>query len=289
MNDRESTKNILGAHFSIARGLHDAVYKAKSYACDALQMFTKNATSWRERDITEKERQQFENVKQETGIHRIASHASYLINLASPEGKKHAMSVRSLRQEIIRSAKLNIPYVILHPGAHMDSGVDTGIRKIADSINRIFADTETTSTRLLLETTAGQGSSIGHTFEQLAQIVELINDRHRIGICLDTCHIFAGGYDIRSEDTYNQTMDSFDRILGLVQLYIIHFNDSKKDLGSRVDRHAHIGQGFIGVSAFQYFLKDERLLHIPKLLETPKGDDDEDWDRRNLEILRTLI
>lgn len=289
MNDHKPTKNILGAHFSIAKGLHDAVYKAKTYACDALQMFTKNATSWRERDVTEDECRQFEDAKQETGIHSIASHTSYLINLASPEGKKHAMSAGSLKQEIIRSSKLNIPYVILHPGAHMDSGMDTGIRKIAESINNIFADTDTSDTQLLLETTAGQGSSIGHTFEQLAQIIELIKDRHRIGICLDTCHIFVGGYDIRTEDAYNQTMNTFERILGLDQLFVIHFNDSKKDFGSRVDRHAHIGQGFIGLAAFQFFLKDERLLHIPKLLETPKGDEEEDWDRRNLDLLRSLI
>lgn len=279
---------IVGAHFSIAKGLHKALYTAKSYGCNALQLFTKNATAWKERIVTEKEIALFEQARRGTGIDTIAAHTSYLINIASPDPKKHAMSVRALTQELLRSSALKIPYCILHPGAHMNDSMDAGVRKIADSINDIFEQTSGDSTRLLLETTAGQGSSIGHTFEQLASIIEKIKRQDRIGVCLDTCHIFAAGYDIRNEAAYHQTIDTFASVLGLDTLYAIHFNDSKKDLNSHVDRHEHIGQGFIGLPAFEYFLNDSRFFHIPKILETPKGDDKEDWDQHNLKVIRKL-
>jgi len=280
---------IIGAHFSIAKGLHKALYTAKSYGCNTLQMFTKNATAWKERTVTEKEIALFEQARRETGIDTIAAHTSYLINIASPNPKKHAMSARALKQELLRSSALKIPYCVLHPGAHMDDSMDAGIQKIADSLNDIFEQIPGDSTRLLLETTAGQGSSIGHTFEQLASIIEKIKCQDRIGVCLDTCHIFAAGYDIRNEAAYHQTIDAFASVLGLDTLYAIHFNDSKKELNSHVDRHEHIGQGFIGLPAFEYFLNDSRLFHIPKILETPKGDGLKDWDKRNLEVIRGLV
>jgi deoxyribonuclease IV len=285
----ESVQRIIGAHFSIAKGLHEALFTAKSYGCNAMQMFTKNATTWKERVVTEKEIELFEQAKRETGIDAIAAHSSYLINIASPDEKKHEMSVHALKQELIRSSALRIPYCILHPGAHMDDGMDAGIQKIADSINDIFEQITGDNTRLLLETTAGMGSSIGHTFEQLARIIEKIKRRNRIGVCLDTCHIFAAGYDIRTEAAYHQTIDTFASVLGLDALYAIHFNDSKKDINSRVDRHEHLGKGFIGLPAFEFFLNDSRFFHIPKILETPKGNEKEDWDERNLEVIRNLV
>ena len=279
---------LLGAHFSIAKGLHDAVYQAKAYGCNALQMFTKNATVWRERTVTQAEQERFEQAKTETGIHSIAAHTSYLINLASPDPKKHAMSHSALKQELIRSSALRIPYCVLHPGAHMGSGIDAGLLKISESLNRIFSETADTTSRLLLETTAGQGSGLGHTFEQLAEIIDRIEQKDRMGVCLDTCHIFAAGYDLRTPETYQQTMNHFDAVLGLDQLFAIHVNDSKKDLGSRVDRHTHIGKGALGENAFKHLLNDERLLHVPKLLETAKTEDGIDWDQRNLDLLRSL-
>ncbi len=288
INSINATNLILGAHFSIAKGFHDAVYQAKSYGCNALQMFTKNATTWKERTVTQAEQERFEQAKTDTGIQSIATHTSYLINLASPDPKKHAMSYGALKQEIIRSSALKIPFCVLHPGAHMDSGIDAGLLKISETINRLFSETEEATSRLLLETTAGQGSGLGHTFEQLAEIINRIERKERIGICLDTCHIFAAGYDIRTQETYQQTMNHFDATLGLNLLFVIHINDSKKDLGSRVDRHTHIGKGALGVDAFKHILNDEKLFHVPKLLETAKKEGDIDWDQRNFDLLRSI-
>lgn len=282
------TSCLLGAHFSISKGLHEAVYTAKSYNCNALQLFTKNASTWKERDLTRKEIDLFEKAKDETGINLIASHTSYLINLASPETKKHTMSCKALKKELVRSSRLGIPYIVLHPGSHMGSGEKEGISRITDSINEIFMETGSVNTRLLLETTAGQGSSLGHTFEQLSFILGGVKNKDRIGICLDTCHIFAAGYDIRTKNSYNQTFDTFHSIIGLKNLYLIHFNDSKKSLGSRVDRHEHIGEGLIGIKAFEYFMKDERLSHIVKIIETPKEKEGKVWDKVNLKLLRGL-
>ncbi|MBT8351823.1 MAG: deoxyribonuclease IV [Deltaproteobacteria bacterium] len=284
----KNIKPIIGAHFSIAKGFHEAVYQANAYGCNTMQMFTKNATTWKERMVVPLEQDLFERAKTETGIHSIFSHTSYLINLASPDPKKHAMSYSALKQELIRSSALKIPYCILHPGAHMGSGIDAGLLKISESLNRIFSETADTTSRLLLETTAGQGSGLGHKFEQLAEIVARIELKERVGICLDTCHIFAAGYDLRTPETYQQSMNHFDAVLGLDQLFAIHLNDSKKDLGSRVDRHTHIGKGALGVSAFKQLMNDERLLHIPKLLETAKIKDGIDWDQRNLNLLRSM-
>jgi deoxyribonuclease-4 len=282
------TSCLLGAHFSISKGLHEAVYTAKSYNCNALQLFTKNASTWKERDLSRKEIDLFEKAKDETGINLIASHTSYLINLASPETKKHTMSCKALKKELVRSSRLGIPYIVLHPGSHMGSGEKEGISRITDSINEIFMETGGVNTRLLLETTAGQGSSLGHTFEQLSFILGGVKNKDRIGVCLDTCHIFAAGYDIRTKNSYNQTFDTFHSIIGLKNLYLIHFNDSKKSLGSRVDRHEHIGEGLIGIKSFEYFMKDERLSHIAKIIETPKEKEGKVWDKVNLKLLRGL-
>ena len=284
-----ASQPLVGAHFSISGGLHEAVHAAAAYGCSALQMFTKNAMTWKERTVSEKEIEAFEIAKRETGITCIAAHAAYLINIASPDRKKRAMSTGALKQELIRAGMLNIPYCIFHPGAHMDEGVNAGILRIADTINLIFDQIPGNRSRLLLETTSGQGSSIGHTFEQLARIIDKVILQDRIGVCLDTCHIFAAGYDIRTEAAYHQTIDKFASVLGLNMLHVIHFNDAKRDLDSRVDRHEHIGNGFIGLPAFGYFINDPRFYHIPKILETPKGEGKEDWDQRNLDTLRHLF
>jgi deoxyribonuclease-4 len=280
---------LLGAHFSIARGLEQAIYAAGKHECTTLQIFTKNASAWKERILQPEEIDQFAAARTQIGIIAIASHTSYLINIASPEKKKCAMSRAALKQELIRSASLAIDYVVLHPGAHMGSGASSGIHQFADSINRVFSEAPQAQTRLLLETTAGQGSSLGHRFEQLAEIMERIEDRDRIGICLDTSHIFAAGYDIRGRQAFQNTFSTFDDIIGLKQLYLLHLNDSKKALGTRVDRHEHIGLGFIGLDAFKWIMNDDRLLKIPKIIETPKKKSGEDWDKHNLDRLRSLI
>jgi deoxyribonuclease-4 len=280
---------LLGAHFSIAKGLHGALHEAKSYECNVLQIFTKNASTWRERTLTGDEIEFFRNTRLETKMNCIASHTSYLINLAAPDKKKHVMSCHALTQELIRSSFLDIPYVVLHPGSHMGKGEQAGIDLIAESVNAIFDKHPDISTRLLFETTAGQGSSIGYTFEQLAAISALVSRRDKIGFCLDSCHIFAAGYDIRTDKAYQKTIDTFDATVGLKHLYAIHLNDSKKGLGSRVDRHEHIGEGSIGIKAFEFFMKDERFSKIPKIIETPKQKDGKDADRINLNRLRLLV
>ena len=280
---------LLGAHFSMAKGFHNALYKASNYGCTALQIFTKNANSWKERSLSKEEIDSFNQARDETGITAIASHTSYLINLASYDSRKHFMSCNALAHELIRSSMLNIPFVVLHPGAHMGKGEDKGISRIASSLNEIFEKNQGPGTRLLLETTAGQGSGLGHAFEQLASIIGQVNDVDRLGICLDTSHIFAAGYDIRTPASYRQTIEIFDSVIGIENLYFIHLNDSKKELGSRDDRHEHIGEGYIGIDAFKWFMNDPRFRDIPKIIETPKHKGDQDYDRVNLDRLRALV
>ena len=284
---------LLGAHFSIAKGLDQALYDAQRYGCNALQIFTKNANTWKERVVTQREIDRFKHAKSETKISEVASHTSYLINLATPDKKKHKMSCNALTQELIRSSSLHIPYVVLHPGSHMGTGEKEGILRIAESINKLFGKLvekiPQINTRLLLETTAGQGSSVGHTFEQLASIISKVENKINPGICLDTCHIFTAGYDIRTMKHYRQTMADFNSIIGLDRLCLIHLNDSKKELGSRVDRHEQIGSGHIGLEAFKYIMSDDRFFHIPKIIETPKGSTYKDWDEINLKRLRQMV
>jgi len=283
---------LIGAHFSISGGLHKALYEADSLDCNALQIFTKNAAIWKERILTQKDIHQFLKAKKETGISEIISHASYLINIAGPDPDKAAMSCNALKQEFHRCHQLEIPYIVLHPGSHMGKGESEGIQKIASNINLIFKLTKNNTVRLLLETTAGQGSSIGHKFEQLADIVELVHDKNRIGVCLDTCHIFAAGYDISTGKGYQDVMNKLDAIIGLDNLFAIHLNDSKKESSSRVDRHENIGKGFIGNDGFKYIINDHRLKHIPKIIETPKtgplANNKKGGDEFNLNLLRNF-
>ena len=280
---------LIGAHLSIAKGLHHALYKAKAYGCTVLQIFTKNANTWKERTLAQDEIDRFDQARKKTGIIEIASHASYLINLATFERKKHDMSCNALVNEMVRSSALGIPFVVLHPGAHMGKGEKQGIEKIADSINDIFEQTHGIKTRLLLETTAGQGSGIGYIFEQLAAIMKKIENKNRFGICLDTSHIFAAGYDIRTKESYLKTIKAFDMIIGIKNLFVIHLNDSKKALGSRVDRHEHIGEGYIGMNLFKLLMNDRRFRDVPKIIETPKLKGRRDADKMNLKRLRTMI
>jgi deoxyribonuclease-4 len=286
---RSKKKSLLGAHFSIAKGVHRSIAEAVSYGCNTLQMFTKNANTWKEREISEIEIERFQRAVEESGVTGIASHTSYLINLASPDPRKHEMSCEALKRELRRSASLSIPFVVMHPGAHMGIGEKEGIAKIAASINRIFSQTPDLNVRLLLETTAGMGSSIGHTFEQLAAILQGVEQGDRLGVCLDTCHVFAAGYDMRSRASYRKTIKQFDDVIGLERLYVIHLNDSKKGLGSQIDRHEHIGQGQIGMEGFRALMNDRRFFDIPKIIETQKDSSGIDWDRINLDTLRGLV
>jgi len=280
---------LLGAHFSIAGGLHKAIFTASAYGCNALQVFTKNAHTWQERTLNNQEIEHFNEARKRTGIQTICAHTSYLINLASPEKHQYDRSIKALRQELVRSSQVSIPYVIMHPGSHMGAGEETGLRRIAEGINTIFDRIPRSTCRLLLEPTAGQGSNLGYTFEQLAHVSELVEAKERIGFCFDTCHAFAAGYDLGTKEAYHETMRVFDRVIGLDRLCVVHLNDAKKGLGSKIDRHEHIGKGAIGIDAFRCIMNDPRLKTVPKVLETPKGRGPDDYDHMNLNLLRSLV
>ena len=279
----------MGAHLSIAGGLHKAVFNASEYGCSALQIFTKNANTWKERRLSDDDIEQFDAARKKTGIRWICSHAAYLINLASPDPGKFERSMEALENELVRSSQLNLPYVIMHPGSHMGAGEGTGLRRVSEGINRVFDRVPEATSQLLLETAAGQGSNVGHTFEQLAAISDKVEVKERIGFCLDTCHVFAAGYDLRTKTAYRETMQAFYRVIGLDRLRVIHLNDTKKGLGSRIDRHEHIGRGAIGINAFTFILNDPQLKGLPKIIETPKKEGPVDYDRINLNRLRSLI
>jgi deoxyribonuclease-4 len=261
----------LGAHMSIAGGVHLALERGLEIGCNSVQLFVKNNNQWKARRLTEEEITLFKEEKRAFRPDFILAHSSYLVNLASPDPKLLAKSRRSLLEEMKRSETLGIPYMVLHPGSHRGSGEERGIRTIADSLNLLLAQTHGFTLKILLETTAGQGNTIGHTFEQLAGIISQVEDDNRIGICFDTCHAFAAGYDLRSRGAYEKTFRSFKKILGLERLKAFHLNDSLKGLGSRIDRHTHIGRGKLGTAAFSLLVNDPRFEGLPMVLETPKA------------------
>ncbi|WP_373500547.1 deoxyribonuclease IV [Desulfococcus sp.] len=279
---------LLGAHFSIAGGLHNALYSAAEYGCGALQIFTRNSRTWKETPLIEAAVARFDQARRETGITEIAAHTSYLINIATPDEKNRTRSRDALAAELERCARLGIPYVVHHPGAHLGAGTGQGIATAAREIRGILEALPGTACRLLIETTAGQGTGIGRTFEEIALILAAVDAPERTGVCLDTCHIFAAGYDIRTREAYDRTLAHFERTIGLDSLFVLHLNDAKTDLGSRVDRHAHIGEGAIGLDAFGFFMQDPRLARCPKIIETPKMRGKTDMDRVNLDRLRGL-
>lgn len=286
---RQQQPLFLGAHLSIAGGLHHAPIKAREYECDVLQIFTKNATHWKERNVTDEEATTFSLEVAKSGVRSVSAHASYLINLASPEDAVYEQSISALQNEMRRSERLGIAYVIVHPGAHKGKGETWGLKRIAKGIERIFTEVPQTNCLLLLETTAGQGTNVGYRFEHLAAVRDLVGAADRIGFCLDTSHIFSAGYDIRTRKGYDHTMAAFEGAIGLSRLRVLHLNDSKKDCGSRVDRHEHIGRGKIGIEAFRFIMNDPRLREVPKIIETPKKEGGIDWDPKNLALLRSLV
>jgi deoxyribonuclease-4 len=285
---------LLGAHLSIAGGLAQALWRGKELGCDCIQLFTKNANQWRARSLTEEAIAAFALARAATGVNPVAAHDSYLINLASPDAVLFERSVEALIEERRRAALLGLPYLVIHPGSHRGSGEQEGLLRIARGINRVLSEQGAQSggeeVVILLETTAGQGAILGSRFEHLAAIIERITLSDAVGVCLDTCHSFAAGYDIRTAEGYEATLHEFERVIGLVRLKLIHVNDSQAPLGARRDRHTHIGQGHMGKTPFRLLLQDLRLAGIPLILETPKGKtpEGEDWDRVNLQTLREL-
>ena len=282
---------ILGAHMSIAGGLHKALLRGKSIGCKAIQIFTRNSNQWKTKKLSTNEVDLFYETREKTAVKPVAAHNSYLINLASPRSDVFEKSFDAILDELERAELLEIPYLVIHPGSHLGNGEGQGLRQIAETINRVHAKTTKYRVKILLETTAGQGSNLGYRFEQLAEILELTESRERLGICFDTCHAFAAGYDFRTSETYRQIIKEFDKIIGLDRLRLFHINDSKKGLGSKIDRHEHIGSGFIGLRAFSFILNDPKFADLPFLLETPKCKDENGVDRDtvNLNLLKNLI
>ena len=273
---------------SIEGGVENAPLRGKKAGCQVIQIFTKNNNRWNSRQLTDKDINNFKKNSSDTGVIPSASHTAYLINLASPNTEIYKKSLEAFYDEMERAERLGLPYLIFHPGAHHGSGENAGIKKIADSINILLERANNFKLILLLETTAGQGSHLGYKFEHLSEIIKIVDEKGKIGVCLDTCHIFAAGYDISNEYGYKKTFENFNKIIGIDRLKAFHINDSKKGLGSRIDRHEHIGKGRIGLTAFRLLLNDLRFNNIPMILETPKGKTARE-DKRNLSVLRGLI
>ncbi len=280
----------LGAHMSISGGISKAFMRGAKVGCDAMQIFCKNDRQWSAKPYSAVDIADFKAEQLRTGITPVIVHSSYLINLAAPGDEVWEKSIAACADELERCALLGVPYLVLHPGSHTGSGDEAGLQRVATALNRLFDANTGAGVMLLLETTAGQGTALGWRFEHLASLLELVTHPTRLGVCVDTCHILAAGYDIRSAEAFASTLAEFDHIIGLPHIKAFHLNDSQKDLGSRVDRHTHIGQGYVGFEAFRVLLNDARFRDIPMIIETPKGKDVNDMteDIRNLSVLRSL-
>ena len=279
---------LIGAHMSIAGGVNMAIGRARSIGCTAMQIFVKNNMQWLSRPLTRDEIRTFLEHQQRSELLSIFAHANYLINLAATNGQFHANSIRSLSEELVRADQLELPFLVLHPGAHLGAGEEAGLEKVVESIDCVFSGLPKIKTRIALETTAGQGSCLGNEFEHLAYIISRVCEPERLCVCLDTAHVFVSGYDIGTEASVRKTFREFGRVVGLDRLVGIHLNDSKTACGSRVDRHEHIGRGRIGLPAFRFIMGERRFRKIPKVLETPKGKDLRE-DVINLKTLRRLM
>jgi len=275
---------------SIAGGLYRAVDRAEQVDATALQIFVRNARQWGAKPLRAEDIEQFRSRLQESGLLRFTlAHAGYLINVASPDAALWKRSVADLKLELERCLQLGIPYLVFHPGSHVGSGEAAGLDKVVKAMDRLLpASAGNRSVTLLIETTAGQGTNLGHSFEQIAYILDRARGSESLGVCFDTCHVLAAGYEIRKAREYKQVFERFDRLIGIEKLKAFHLNDSKNPLNSRKDRHQHIGQGDVGLGAFKLLLNDSRFDDLPMVLETPKGEDLAE-DRQNLAILRGLI
>jgi deoxyribonuclease-4 len=274
---------LLGAHMSIAGGYHLAAEKGGALGCTTIQLFTKNERQWKAKPITDDDASLFKAAVAEHGIKVAFAHDTYLHNLASPNPELWRKSVDAFTEELGRCERLGLDYLVSHPGSPMTSGADAGIGRMREALGEILGRTKGFRSRILLETTAGQGATLGSRFDEMAKIVDGFD---AVGVCFDTCHVFAAGYDLRTKSGYESVMAEFDRHLGLDRLRAFHVNDSKKELGCRVDRHEHIGRGCIGRDAFRFLMNDPRFASVPKVLETPKEND---MDPVNLALLRGLV
>jgi deoxyribonuclease-4 len=281
---------LLGAHMSIAGGYYKAVDAAAKLEMDCVQLFTKNNNQWRAKPLTSDDIDAFRLALERTGVKSPVAHDSYLINLASPDDALWEKSLDAYTHELERAEALGLIGLVMHPGSFVTSTEAEGLGRIVEALNIAHDRTKTARVQTLLETTAGQGSALGHRFEHLAELLDRVEAKERMGVCVDTCHIFAAGYPLHAAEEYAATMDEFDRVIGTKWIRAFHLNDSKKPLGSRVDRHAHIGRGCLGLEPFRHLLNDPRFKDTPMYLETEKGEEDgEDLDAINLRTLRGLL
>ncbi|WP_202882251.1 deoxyribonuclease IV [Candidatus Manganitrophus noduliformans] len=283
----EAKRPLLGAHMSVAGGLDQALYRGRTAGCDVIQIFSKNSNQWKAKPLTVEDIANFKKARLETGVFPAMVHSSYLINLCSDKEEEWKKSVEALHIEMERVEALEMPYLVLHPGSHLGAGEEVGISRAAEALNLLFQRTARFKMQILIELTAGQGSCIGSRFEEVGAIFDRIKAPERIGVCFDTCHVFAAGYDLRTETDYQETMAALDRAVGLGQVRAFHLNDCKKELGCRVDRHDHIGRGKMGTAPFSFLMNDPRFFGLPMVLETPKGKELKE-DIQNLAILRNL-
>jgi deoxyribonuclease-4 len=286
---KKNKGRLLGAHCSAAGGVENAPLIAARLGCSAFQLFTGPNRQWRAKRLTKATVDAFRKNVTDVGIRSVVAHAVYLINLAAPDGEIWRKSKSAMVGELKRAHELSIPWVIVHPGSHKGKGTAWGVKRIAEAINRTFDETEGMDAGIALEVTAGQGDSIGHRFEELAAIIDFIEDKDRVRVCFDTCHAHAAGYELRNKEGYELTMRDFDRELGIKNLIAIHLNDCKSEIASRVDRHTHIGEGKIGRDGFKLIMNDARLKKIPMIIETPKEEDVDKHDSKNLSLLRRMI
>jgi deoxyribonuclease-4 len=285
-----SVMPLLGAHLSIAGGYYKAAEAAAVLGMETVQIFTKSNAQWRAKEITDEEASRFREAVAKAGLRTPCAYASYLINLASPNAALWAQSVTSFVMELERAERLGLAGVVVHPGTAVGCDEQAGIDNVIRALNEALETCPAKEIEVWLETTAGQGASLGHRFEQLAEVIGRVERPERIGVCLDTCHLFAAGYPLAAKGEYEATFGELERVIGLPRVRAVHLNDSKKPLGSRVDRHEHIGEGCLGTEPFRHFLNDPRLAGLPMYLETPKGTrDGRDLDAVNLERLRGLI
>ena len=279
---------LLGAHTSISGGVSKSVELAEKLGFTAMQIFTKNNNRWFQKKLDEKEINLFKTKLQISSIKFVVAHDSYLINLCATKKTILEKSRKAFLDELERCDLLGISHLNFHPGAHLGSGEEEGIKRIAESLNIAHEKTKNFKVSSMLESTAGQGTTLGYKFEQLRKIIDLVEAKERMSVCIDTAHVFASGYDIKDPTSFKKIIKAFDEIIGLERLKCFHMNDSKKPLGSKVDRHEHIGKGFIGLEGFKNIMNDKRLTKIPKILETPKGKEQLE-DLENLKVLKSLI
>ena len=275
-----------GFHISIAEGFSKVVERAKVRGCETIQFFSRNPRGWKYSPLDEKDLEEFRSSIKSSGLFPIFLHLPYLPNIASPKSKFYKRSIHSIATDLQRAEQLGAQYLIIHIGHRMESSEDEAIEAVSQGINQAFEKVKN-PVILLMENTAGQGTEIGYDFEQIKKIIEGVHDHQRMGVCLDTAHSFEAGYDLSNKEGIERTLESFDQTIGLKRLHLLHLNDSKTPLGSRKDRHWHIGEGYIGLEGFRYLVNHPLLRHLPGIMETPRKDTVEDL--KNMEVIRSLV